>query len=346
MKRAASIALAPFSGIYSGLVRTGNALYRREVFRALRVDAPVISVGNLTTGGTGKTPLVEWIARELAANGRRVCILTRGYRRESSGRVIVSNGNEIFVDANLAGDEPFLLAENLKGEAAVVCDADRVAAAIWAKENLRANTFVLDDGFQHQRIARDLNIATIDATNPWGNGRLLPAGILREPRAALARADCVVITRADDPRQVASVQEEIGRLAPNASVFTCRTELKGLHPLHATENTTETLDGVQFGAFCAVGNPESFFSLLRANGYQVQSTRAFRDHHKYSASEIANIAREAIAANAEGLLTTTKDAVKLRSFDFPLPCYAAEITISLDKPDELRELLLKALTAE
>jgi len=344
MNRAASIALAPLSGIYAGLVRTGNALYRRDVFRAHKVDAPVISVGNLTTGGTGKTPLVEWIARELAASGRRVCVLTRGYGRESSGRVIVSNGNEIFVDANLAGDEPFLLAENLKGQAAVVCDADRLAAAIWAQENLRSNTFVLDDGFQHQRIARDLNIATIDATNPWGNGRMLPAGILREPRRALDRADSVMITRADDLEQVAKVRKEIEVLNPEAAIFTCRTELDRWQPLSGDHDAVNDLKAVPVAAFCALGNPGSFFSMLRRNGYDVRSTRAFRDHHKYSRAEVARLTQQATAGGAQALLTTTKDAVKLRSFAFSLPCYAAETVINLDKTDEFRALVLKALT--
>jgi tetraacyldisaccharide 4'-kinase len=343
MNRVASIALAPLSGLYSGFVRSGNALYRRDFFRALKVGAPVISVGNLTTGGTGKTPLVEWIARELAESGRRVCILTRGYRRESSGRVIVSNGNEIFVDASLAGDEPFLLAETLKGQAAVICDADRVAAASWAKENLRINTFVLDDGFQHQRIARDLNIVTIDATNPWGNGRLLPAGILREPRQALTRADAVVITRADDPAQVAELRQEIEGLNSQASVFTCRTELKGFHPLNSGNHSLADLATTPVSAFCAVGNPESFFSLLQRNGYDLRAKRQFRDHHKYSRAEIGRIARAAVSAGAQALLTTAKDAVKIRSFNFPLPCYAAEITITIDRSDDFRELLMKAI---
>src|SRR4051812_29277298 len=177
MNRVAAITLAPLSGIYEALVRSGNALYRRDFFHAHKIDAVVISVGNLTTGGTGKTPLVEWIARALALKGRNVCVLTRGYRRESAGRLLVSNKSEILADASQAGDEALLLAENLKGNAAVLCNADRVSAARWAIENLASDTFVLDDGFQHQRIARDLNIVTIDATNPWGNGRLLPAGI-------------------------------------------------------------------------------------------------------------------------------------------------------------------------
>jgi len=189
MNRAATIGLTPFSAIYGGFIRAGNALYRRGTFKTHSVGAPVISVGNLTTGGTGKTPLVEYIAGELATAGRRVCVLTRGYRRESSGRVLVSDGLSLLADVNQAGDEAFLLAEKLKGRAAVVCDADRVAAARWSIENLNSDAFVLDDGFQHQRIARNLNILTIDATNPWGNGWLLPAGILREPRQALSRAN-------------------------------------------------------------------------------------------------------------------------------------------------------------
>src|SRR5262249_28976657 len=132
MNRAATIVLAPLSGIYSTLVETGNLLYRRGIFQTHKVNAPVISVGNLTTGGTGKTPLVEFVADELARLKRRVCVLTRGYRRDSSGRVIVSDGNEILADVNDAGDEAFLLTERLIRKAAVICDADRVAAAQWA----------------------------------------------------------------------------------------------------------------------------------------------------------------------------------------------------------------------
>ena len=190
MNRAATVTLTPLSGLYGVAMKARRALYRRGVFHVHKAGVPVISVGNITTGGTGKTPLVEWIARALRRRQKRLCILTRGYGRQHGGRrVLVSNGSEIFADARDAGDEPLLLAEKLKGEAAVICDADRVAAARWATENLGTDLFILDDGFQNMRLARDCNIVAIDATNPWGNRRLLPAGTLRESPRQLARAD-------------------------------------------------------------------------------------------------------------------------------------------------------------
>src|SRR5713226_497054 len=212
MNRAAIVTLTPLSGLYGVAMKARRALFRRGVFHVHKVGAPVISVGNITTGGTGKTPLVEWIARALAHRQKRVCILTRGYGRpHPRSRVVVSNGSEIFSDAREAGDEPLLLAEKLKGEAAVICDADRVAAARWATENLGTNLFILDDGFQHLRLARDYNIVAIDATNPWNNRRLLPSGHLRESPNQLARADCIVITRADSASQTETLKSEINQ---------------------------------------------------------------------------------------------------------------------------------------
>src|SRR5258706_1864313 len=174
-----SIALAPLGRLYGAAMQARRSLYRAGRLPVFELGVPVISVGNLTTGGTGKTPLVEWIARDLARTGRRVCILTRGYGRQSAGtRVVVSDGKEMISNAMEAGDEPLLLAETLKGLAAVISDADRVSAAHWAFENLHSQVFALDDGLQHLRVARDLNILTIDATKPWGNRKLFPAGIL------------------------------------------------------------------------------------------------------------------------------------------------------------------------
>ena len=163
-------------------------------------------------------------------------------------RVIVSDGNEIISDAARAGDEPLLLAERLKGQAAVISDADRVSAARWAVENFQSDVFVLDDGFQHLRVARNLNILTIDATNPWGNGKLLPAGILRESLAELTRADCIVITRADDPAQTEELRREIAAQSKDCPVFCSRMRLSGLRavqpgqPLIAAEEIRSIKD--------------------------------------------------------------------------------------------------------
>src|ERR1043165_236919 len=190
--------LAPLGTLYGALVRAGLRLYRSGFLKSEKVGAPVISVGNITAGGTGKTPLVEWTARALAGEGRRACVLTRGYgRADERRRGVASDGERVLADFEECGDEPRLLAERLLGAASVVCDRDRVAAARWAREEVGAEGFGLDGGFPHLRSPGDLDIVTLDATAPWGGGRLLPRGRLREPVSGLARADCVVITRAE-----------------------------------------------------------------------------------------------------------------------------------------------------
>jgi tetraacyldisaccharide 4'-kinase len=338
-----SLALRPLGSLYGVAMRARRALYRSGQLQVHELGVPVISVGNLTTGGTGKTPLVEWIANELAQMGRRVCILTRGYGRRSSGtRVIVSDGNEILSDANQSGDEPLLLAERLKGLAAVICDADRVSAAHWAVENLKSDVFVLDDGFQHLRVARNLNILAIDATNPWGNGKLLPAGILREPLAELTRAECIVITRADDPNSTGQLQREIAAQSKDCPVFCSQMRLSGLRPIQGELRslvTAEEIKASPVAAFCGIGNPESFFSLLRCDGYQLGHTQVFRDHHIYTQNDIDCFVRESATRGAQILLTTAKDEVKLRSLKFELPCYAADIAIEIENHEKLRALI-------
>src|SRR5205085_6711634 len=177
-----SLLLPPLSAVYGVVTRTRLALYRRGAFAITKLERPVISVGNITTGGTGKTPLVERVARIVASDGKKVCILTRGYGRAHPDRhVVVSDGERITATPAAAGDEPSLLAQKLLGTAAVVCNADRRTAGLYAIEAFNTDCFILDDGFQHLRLARDLDIVTIDATNPWGGERLLPAGRLREP---------------------------------------------------------------------------------------------------------------------------------------------------------------------
>ena len=343
-----ALALRPLATLYGVVMKTRRALYCAGRLHVHELGVPVISVGNLTTGGTGKTPLVEWIANELAQTGRRVCILARGYGRRSSGaRVIVSDGNEILSDANRAGDEPLLLAERLKGLAAVICDADRVSAAHWAVENLKSEVFVLDDGFQHLRVARDLNILTVDATNPWGNGKLLPAGILRESPSELKRADCVVITRADDLNTTAALQHEIEAQSNGCPVFCSRMSLSGLRPIQGELDrsliTAEKIKGSFVAAFCGIGNPESFFSLLQRGGYQLRHTQVFRDHHSYTQNDIDRFLRESITRGAKAILTTAKDEVKLRSLKFELPCYAADIAIEIEKEENLRVVIEDAI---
>lgn len=330
-------------------------LYRTGALRTQTLGAPVISVGNITTGGTGKTPLVEWLARALAGENLRPCILTRGYgRADENSRVLVSDGERVLADAAEGGDEPRLLGERLQGIAAVVSDADRVAAARWALANLRCDLFILDDGFQHLRVARDLNIVTIDALNPWGSGRLLPYGRLREPLHALARADCCVISRARQAADVDSLRAELKRLSNNRPIFLTRTRTIGLRVMESM--LTKDAPGLnlstllpasrapkEVAAFCALGNPQAFFSHLQADGFMLKHRRAFSDHHVYTQNEVETLEQEARARGAQALLTTAKDAVKLRALKFQLPCYVVEIELEFDDEAAFRRLVKRAI---
>jgi tetraacyldisaccharide 4'-kinase len=353
------IAFTPLSVAYGAAGSARRALYRAGVLPVERVAAPVISVGNITAGGTGKTPLVEWLARVAAREGRRVCILTRGYGRADAGRrVVVSDGERILAEAREGGDEPRLLAENLRGETvAVISDANRVGAARWAIKNLQSDLFILDDGFQHLRLARDLNILTIDATDPWGGRRLLPRGRLREPLGELKRADLIVITRAELAADIGDVRARAERFSGgrNCPVLIARTATLLITPLANSQLATSHSETIEtpleigtipqpLAAFCAIGNSQAFFAHAEREGLTLNYTRSFADHHVYTQSEIDLCVREAVRHGARALLTTAKDAVKLRALDFALPCYVLEIALKFDDEQMMHAILDRVLS--
>jgi len=342
------IMLAPFSAAYSAAMRARSALYRTGALASYKIEAPVISVGNITTGGSGKTPLVEWMARRLSLEGRRTCILTRGYGRiDPQHRVIVSDGENILADVRESGDEPYLLAEKLRGAAAVISDRDRVAAAQWALQNLRSDLFILDDGFQHLRIERDFDVVTLDAMNPFGGGELLPRGRLREPLTSLARADCVIITRADMIADADALRTLVRELSGVRTVLLSHARTTVVQLLSSSEkgSATETSASLPqpIAAFCALGNPQAFFAHLARSNYVLSYTRSFRDHHVYTQADADMLAREATKSGAQMLFTTTKDAVKLRALRFALPCYVIEIAVEFDDEEALLKLLHEAI---
>ncbi len=351
-----NIFLVPISAAFGAVTRTRLMLYRTGALRTQKIDAPVISVGNITAGGTGKTPLVAWLARRAAQTGKRVCILTRGYGRANpSQQVLVSDGAGPLAGAREAGDEPRLLAEMLKGVSAVISNADRVAAARWAMENLSSSVFILDDGFQHLAIARDLNLVAVDATNPWGGGRLLPRGRLREPLDGLRRADAIILTRANLVPDINSIRAEAERLSKGCPVLVSQTRTVRARQLAddlSDEETTLKNDEEQavaeslpqpVAAFCALGSPQTFFAHLHGDGYTLAHTKSYRDHHVYTQSDVDMLTLEARERGARALLTTAKDAVKLRGLRFEIPCYVIEIEVSFDDERKILELLKQAL---
>ena len=333
-----SFVLPPLSILYGAVTRTRLSLYRRGTFHTTKLDRPVISIGNITTGGTGKTPLVEWVAKTLASHGKKVCILTRGYgRKDPHLQVIVSDGYGVLASPAEAGDEPYLLATKLTGQAAVISSADRIAAGEEAIKDFGTECFVLDDGFQHLRLARDLNIVTIDATNPWGGGRLLPYGRLRENPEGLSRADCVVITRCDQASDVEALEAEIARLIADRPIF--RSQMRPVRVVSLKDHSETLAPPATIAAFCAVGNPGSFFENLRRMGFEITLQRSFPDHHVYSQTEIDALVKD---AGANVLVTTAKDGVKLRTLSFSAPCYVMEIEVAIMNEAEFTRLIVDA----
>lgn len=349
--------LSLLSAIYAKIAEIRNALYDKGIFESHDLGVRVISVGNITTGGTGKTPLVAYVANILAERGEKVCILTRGYGRESpKNRVLVSDGENILTTATESGDEPFELANKLLCKAIVIADADRVAAAEWAKRRFGVTTFVLDDGFQHRKAKRDVDIVCIDATNPFGGGNMLPAGRLREPLNNLSRADIVLITRVDLVEDISDLKFEISQLAPDAAVFVANNKISGIEKIEIFNaksqrtqseekedvdrgSITESINSRPAFAFCGLGNPDNFLELLTRNEIAVNGSLAFRDHYDYSRKDIEKVEGEARNSKAEVLLTTAKDAVKLSNFKFEMDCYVVEIEMNIDEPEKLDKLL-------
>ena len=336
--------LSLLGSIYEKIADARNRLYDRGVFETFDLGSRTVSIGNITTGGTGKTPLVAYVANVLAKRGERVCILTRGYGRENPGRrILVSDGNEIFASVREAGDEPFELAQKLMGQAIVIADGDRVAAAEWAKRKFGATAFVLDDGFQHRRAKRDLDIVCIDATNPFGGGKMLPAGRLREPLDNLKRADVIVITRANMIDDLTGLKFEIAKLAPGKPVFEAENRIVNLALLddfHTGKQAPRKIEIKEPAVgFCGIGNPANFFEQLRRASLDIIATESFGDHHQYSQPDIDTIEQLAKQSGATSVMTTAKDAVKLDALKFTLPCYVVEIKTEIQNAEEFLELI-------
>ena len=328
--------LSPISGLYGAVATARNRLYERGLLKSYPLGAHTVSIGNITAGGTGKTPLVAYTASLLADAGRKVCVLTRGYgRADESKRVVVSDGEAIFVGARVGGDEPVELAARLIGQAAVVADADRVAAAEFALREFGVTAFVLDDAFQHRRARRDVDVVCVDATDPFGRRAMLPSGRLREPIENLSRADAIVITRVSQTGDIEELRSEITALAPAVPIFLASSRIMRFV---LPDGTTRQKPSEKVFAFCGIANPQSFFRDLE-NEVSIASTHAFGDHHKYRQSDIARIEKAAAAAGAQILATTQKDAVKLRELDFEMEIIAAEAEVALDRPDDYRRLV-------
>ena len=342
--------MTPFGYLYGAAANVRSALYEKGFFKSFSLGAPTISIGNITVGGTGKTPLVGFVAEILIEKGEKVCILTRGYKRENPGkRVIVSDGEQILADVRQAGDEPLELARKLSGKAVIIADKNRAEAGRWAREKFGITAFVLDDGFQHLRVRRDLDIVCIDATNPFGNYQVLPNGILREPLQNLNRADAILITRANLSGNMEKLKIEIANLNKDCPIFVSTNRISNLIELKEFySNTQRAKDERQRTkdkslAFCALGNPKNFFEQLKQDNFNITATEIFPDHHFYTQNDIAALESKAKQFKAEILLTTAKDGVKLKELNFSMPCYVVENNLIIETEQEFRHILTETV---
>ncbi len=349
-----SLPLLILSKFFKKIVQIRYWLYKKNVFLSQSLGCPVIVIGNLTVGGTGKTPVVEKFARELNAKGRKVAILSRGYKskRESKLRVfyrwlahskerpprVVSNGKQVLIGPERAGDEPYMLAKNLPG-VVVIVDKDRVKAGRYAIKKYGANLLILDDGFQYLPLRGHMNILLIDQTNPFGNLKLLPRGILREPINHIKRASYVLLTKSDivdNPKIPALVH----KFLPKVGIIKCCHKPKFLVEVN-NESIKKGIDFIKNKKICAfsgIAMPDSFENFLTNYGANLIYKKRFIDHHKFTKVELDHVFSLAIYKGAECVITTEKDAVRIpKDYTCALPTFFLKIEINILDGESLLE---------
>jgi tetraacyldisaccharide 4'-kinase len=328
------------SFIFLAVVSVRYFFYRTGIMRRYPLGIQVISIGNVTAGGTGKTPVTEIFARTLAAEGRKVAILSRGYRRKEAPwwqrmftqviepPLVVSDGKRVLLDSATGGDEPYMLASNLPG-VAVVVDRNRVKAARYAIKRLGCDTIILDDGFQYQKLKHSIEVVLVDSTNPFGNGSMLPRGVLREPIKNLKRADIIFLTKCRG--DVSKVKEEIKKYNSDAEIVECNHTPKLLKDVWSRdEYPLSWLDGKVTCTLSGIASPKGFENSLRRLGAKVVWCERYADHHRYDSSEVLYALNRTADIGADALITTEKDAVRFPRFETtPVKCLYLRIAIEI-----------------
>ena len=337
------------SAAYEQVVGLRNRAYDAGRLKVQRLERPVISVGNLTLGGTGKTPTVIALGQMLQGAGYSVSVLLRGYKgRHRGGPLPVSDGRRIRTDSKLAGDEALVIARNLPG-ALVTVGKDRARAGRWIESQGAADLHLLDDGFQHRRLHRCLDLVLVDVTNPFGGGRMVPWGQLREPPEALRRADAVILTRTRPGQDYDPLTRELRRFNPELPCFLSTQTVEPVARRTAREERVEAaLAGCRALAFAGLANPNQFFDSLRQQGVELVQTLPFGDHHRYSTRELSAIGARCRELRLDTAITTEKDAENLPPASLhpqALRVLIARVSFEF-AGDGLRELLLRTLSEE
>ena len=339
----------PFSPFYSCIMANRSNFYRKGIFVQHKLEVPVISVGNLVLGGTGKTPLVHYITELLQQHHRKPAVLSRGYKGTASGEInIVSDTNEIHLEADQAGDEPRLLAEKLPG-IPVLTGKKRFITGRFAIDSYGVDCLVLDDAFQHISLKRDLDLVLFNAQKLLGNGRVLPGGHLREPLSALKRADAFIISGVDIPLDD-NVKEFLNFLNNR---FSDKPAFTGAYLPEETltrvsSGKEDTLglsenSGVPVYGFCGIAQPKSFENILKKSNLNLVGFQPFDDHHRYSLSDIKSLCKNGLSSGAEALITTEKDLVKIRDFFPPRELPLLTLSVRLQMGNEFDEFIIRKL---
>ncbi len=337
--------LLPFAKLYELVIRLRLAFFRAKIFQTKFLATPVISIGNITVGGTGKTPCTAYIANFLQQRELRVAILSRGYKRTTTGIVEVSDGKNILCEAHQAGDEPYLLAQKCPS-VSVIVNADRYAAGKWLAAKNKVDVFLLDDGYQHIQLGRNLNLLLLDATEPQENYELLPAGKLREPLFAIKRADAVILTRSDQAKSLEALQSLIqNHCRRNTPIFLARHKIAALQLVNSISSIND-LTKVPVAALSCIAKPESFLHSLAQQNLNVIFQQNFSDHHRYSTEEFLQFVAHARAAQATAIITTEKDIANIPVEALQtssLPVYVTLIQFVVDNDHDLQSLILQAI---
>ncbi|MFA5831992.1 MAG: tetraacyldisaccharide 4'-kinase [Bacteroidota bacterium] len=334
--------LYPFSLIYGLVVSIRNVFFDIGILKTVDVGVPVISIGNITAGGTGKTPIVQYVAKLLLDAGKIVAIISRGYGRTTNGTVVVCDGNSILADSSSSGDEPAMIARNLK-RAIVIVDEDRVRGAKKAVKEFGAEVIILDDGFQHRYLKRTKDIVLLDAEQMPFDTMLLPAGYRRELLSSLKRADVQLITKAkiDDDSKGSISRVRIGN---GQQKFSSSFRPSGIKNVFGdVMQSLEILKGHTAVAFCGIAKPENFRMSLETCGVVIKELLSFPDHHLYTESEMTSIIESFHQHKADFILTTEKDAVRLQRFENllkELPIAALVMEVTIHQQDAWKKYLL------
>lgn len=334
--------MAPLSTVYGAFAYLHKLAYQKKFLPQNKLSCPVISVGNITVGGTGKTPIIISLANQLLAHNLKVGILSRGYKRKNNKSItVVCDGQGKYASLEDSGDEPLMLAKILS-KAVVIAGQNRFLAGQKAISEYACDVILLDDAFQHWKLQRDYDIVLLDYNDELLNDNLLPAGRLREPLNALERAQHIIITKIPknyDQQKIDRLKHFIVKKSPNSSVSLCHFESESLHQLIAGKWADEPLDklkGLPMVAFCGLAKNQGFFNMIEDLGAKVLNKISFGDHHNYTNADIENLKKALKSANAEYLVTTRKDLIKLENS--PLSSRIIAINMSVEWVDEMPDL--------